>query len=85
MKDTDPYSRILGLAEPWFVEAVELNTVEGRVFIRVEHDTGVHWTCPTCGRKLVCRDHAEPRVWRHLDTCQFKTFLRARIPRVDCP
>ena len=32
-----------------------------------------------------CRDHAEPRVWRHLDTCQFKTFLHARIPRVDCP
>ncbi len=31
MKDTDLYSRILGLAEPWFVEAVELNTVEGRV------------------------------------------------------
>lgn len=21
----------------------------------------------------------------HLDTCQFKTFLHARIPRVDCP
>ena len=85
MKDTELYSRILGLTEPWFVEAVELTTADGRVDIHVEHGTGVRWTCPTCGRELACRDHAEPRVWRHLDTCQFKTFLHARIPRVDCP
>ena len=85
MKDTDLYFRILGLTEPWFVEAVELDTAEGRVDIRVEHGPGVRWFCPTCGRELACRDHAEPRVWRHLDTCQFKTFLHARIPRVDCP
>ncbi len=31
MKDTDLFSRIFGLAEPRFVEAVELDTVEGRV------------------------------------------------------
>jgi len=85
MKDTELYSRILGLTEPWFVEGVELATADGRVDIYVEHGTGVRWTCPTCGRELACRAHAEPRVWRHLDTCQFKTFLHARIPRVDCP
>lgn len=34
MKKTDLYLRILGLAEPWFVEAVELDTVESRVDIR---------------------------------------------------
>jgi hypothetical protein len=32
-----PVSRILGLSEPWLVEAIELNTGEGRVDIRVEH------------------------------------------------
>ena len=40
MKDTDLYFRILGLTEPWFVEAVELDTAEGRVDIRVEHGPG---------------------------------------------
>jgi transposase len=85
MKDTDLYSWILGLAAPWFVDAVKPNTVEGRVDIHVEHSSGVRWACPVCGRELSCRDLAEPRVWRHLDTCQFKTFLHARIPRVDCP
>jgi transposase len=24
-------------------------------------------------------------VWRHLDTCQYQTFLHARVPRVACP
>ena len=81
MKDTDLYSRILGLIDPWFVADVELDTTGGRVDVHVDHAAGVRWRCPTCGRELACRDHAEPRVWRHLDTCQFKTFLHARIPR----
>ncbi len=28
---------------------------------------------------------SEERIGRHLDTCQFQTFIHARIPRVDCP
>ncbi len=31
MKDTDLYSRILGLSDPWFVADVELDTAGGRV------------------------------------------------------
>jgi transposase len=30
-------------------------------------------------------DHAEERAWRHLDSCQFQTYLHARPPRVQCP
>ena len=85
MKDTDLYSRILGLSAPWFVADVKLDTTVGQVDVHVDHATGVRWRCPTCGRELACRDHAEPRIWRHLDTCQFKTFLHARVPRVECP
>ncbi len=29
-------------------------------------------------------DHAPERTWRHLDTMQFETILKARIPRVNC-
>lgn len=29
-------------------------------------------------------DHTPERTWRHLDSCQFITFLHARPPRVDC-
>ncbi len=29
-------------------------------------------------------DHREERTWRHLDSCQFKTYLVASVPRVKC-
>lgn len=85
MRDVDLYGQILGIKSPWFVDKVNLQTSEGRVDIWLEHKSKVLWTCPECGRELTCRDHAEERIWRHLDTCQFKTFIHARIPRVDCP
>lgn len=85
MRDTELYRQILGLEKPWYVSRVELNVGGQRVDIYLEHDFGVHWECPQCGQTFTCRDHAEERVWRHMDTCQFSTYLHARIPRVDCP
>ncbi len=85
MKDVDFFARIPGLEAPWSVENVVLNTNESRVDIRLQHESHVAWACPECGLSLPCRDHSEERTWRHLDTCQFKTFLHARIPWVDCP
>jgi len=38
-----------------------------------------------CGKPLPLYDHTEERVWRHLDSCQFMTYLHARPPRVECP
>ena len=85
MRDTDLYGQILGIKSPWFVDNVELKIAEGQVDIHLAHQPGVLWACPECGKELTCRDHAEERTWRHLDTCQLKTFLHARIPRVACP
>jgi transposase len=85
MRDTQLYQQILGLAEPWFVDRVELKTDEGRVDIFVEHRTDARWTCPVCGKQAGLYDHTDERVWRHLDSCQFKTYLHARVPRTGCP
>ena len=85
MRDTELYQRVLGLSGPWFVDRVELKVPEKRVEIWVDHPPGHVWPCPQCQKSLSCRDHAEERVWRHLDTCQFQTHLHGRIPRVDCP
>ncbi|MGH7209128.1 MAG: ISL3 family transposase [Nitrospiraceae bacterium] len=88
MRDTQLYQRVLGLEEPWSVSRVELKLAEKRVDVWVDHRPGVKWMCPHCGEEsddLWCRDHAGERAWRHLDTCQFQTYLHARIPRVDCP
>src|SRR5262249_20466106 len=46
-------------------------------------------TRPFTGRvpsvALAVYDHGEERVWRHLDSCQFQTYLHARPPRGQCP
>lgn len=85
MRDTQLYQQVLGLTAPWSVDRVELNIDDGRVDIWVEHEPAHRWACPACEQLLNCRDHAEERVWRHLDTCQLKTYLHARVPRVACP
>ena len=84
MQDTKLFETILGLARPWHVARVELNTTSQRVDVWVEHDD-TRWPCPECAATLACWDHVEERTWRHLDTCQFETHLHARIPRVQCP
>lgn len=56
----------------------------GRVGVHVDM-LPVRWCCPTFSRELACLDHAELQLWSHLDTCQLKTFLHARGPRVECP
>lgn len=85
MRDVELYQQILGLSAPWSVSDVQLDVAGGEVDVFVSHREDVRWSCPECGRQLACYDHAPERKWRHLDTCQFKTVLHARIPRVECP
>ncbi|GFP30684.1 ISL3 family transposase [Candidatus Hakubella thermalkaliphila] len=84
MRDTELYRYLLGVEEPWTVSRVDLDVRGQRVDIWINHKEGVRWPCPQCSSELGLYDHAEERVWRHLDSCQFLTYLHARIPRVDC-
>ena len=56
----------------------------GEVTVHVGHNTGGRLTCSHCGTPCPGYDHRS-RTWRHLDTCQFKTLIVARVPRVTCP
>lgn len=85
MHDTELYRHILGLDTPWSVSRVELDLEQGEVRVYVDHPRGTKFCCPDCQQELPCYDHAEERRWRHLDSCQFKTILVARPPRVQCP
>ena len=78
------YAVLLGLREPWTVEDVEMKLAEGEVHVRVALPQGERWVCPECLARAPIHDHQE-RTWRHLDTCQFKTFVHARVPRLNCP
>lgn len=85
MESRDLYRHLLGLGEPWTVEQVELDMAKMHVEVYAGHAPGARFACPECGRELAMYDHAAERVWRHLDSCQFLTFLHARAPRVSCP
>jgi len=85
MQDTTLYENLLGIKSPWSVRTVDMNIKEQRVDIWAVHTEDFAWECPECGEVRPLYDHAEERIWRHLDSCQFKTFLHARIPRIECP
>jgi len=85
MQDKKLYEYLLGIASPWAVNRIELDVKSQKVNVWTEHQNGVKWLCPKCKKPLAIYDHAEERVWRHLDSCSFQTYLYARIPRVKCP
>lgn len=85
MQDTKLFETILGIQTPWTISRVALDTNGERVDLWAAHADETRWACPECQEPLPCYDHAEERVWRHLDTCQYQTFLHARVPRVTCP
>jgi transposase len=84
VKDTELYQHLLGLQSPWHVERVELDTKAQRVVVFAAHRKDASFACPDCGTPSPLHDHDEERSWRHLDSCQFETHLRARVPRVRC-
>jgi transposase len=84
MSDTELYRHLLGLESPGEVSRVELSAEGGRIDVWVDHPKRTRFACPVCEVDLSVYDHAEEREWRHLDSCQFLTYLHAKPPRIDC-
>lgn len=85
MKDLNTHYRLLlGLDESWEVQNVDLDLDASRVVIDLLHGGG-ELCCPECQRSCSKFDDAPLREWRHLDTMQFATIVKARVPRSQCP
>lgn len=82
MQDTNLYEVVLGLDAPWEVVGVCLKAAEETVEVEVSNTERL-LPCPVCGKSSPRYD-TRTRRWRHLDTCQFQTVLRAEVPRVKC-
>lgn len=79
------YALLLGIGSPWEVKTVDLKLAEKKVEIELGWQWGSAAQCPECGCECSLHDRAPERTWRHLDTMQFVTLIRARTPRAECP
>lgn len=87
MRDTlkQHYTKILGLDDSWRILHVDLDIQKIHLTIEIESPRGTKLPCPICGRLCSKEDSSGTRSWRHLDTMQFETILKCKIPRVRCP
>lgn len=76
MEDTNEFfAGVLGVLSPWSVSHVERDEEAGKVVVEVVFDRS---------KAEDVEGHLHgyvDRIWRHLDTCQYQTFIRARVPR----
>ncbi len=89
MRDIDLYQLLLGLTPPWRVASVDVAhpvppSHLGEITVRVEYPASETLHCPECEAIAPGYD-SRPRRWRHLNTMQWKTFIQADVPRVNCP
>jgi transposase len=77
------YYHLLGLQEPWKVSSVKLDIENQKVDVWVEYYASLA-PCPECSSLCPIYDHVTERSWRHLDSCGFKTYIHAKIPRSKC-
>jgi len=77
------YRDLLGLDVAWRVDEVDLDLDGMQVVIELSHAGGT-LVCPECGQTCSQADRAPLRTWRHLDTMQFTTIIRAATPRCRC-
>lgn len=81
MEIEDFYAQSLQIDDPWRVKEVRFLPEERHVEVHVECKGGVTWADPETAQPATIHGWRERR-WRHLDTCQFQTWIIAKVPRL---
>jgi transposase len=77
------YYYLIGLIEPWTIDDVQFQVKSQQVDIWVSYKSN-SCQCGECEESSPIYDHVNERSWRHLDSCGYKTFVYAKIPRIKC-
>ena len=67
---------------PWSVKKVDLSLADQRVVVQVVLKKAQMWAEPTDATKRAHINGWSERQWRHLDTCQFETLIKARVAQL---
>jgi len=75
------FTKLLQLEDGWIVKSIDTDFSNKEIYIQIaclldqieDEQTGE-----------ICKvyDHAPVRSWRHLDTMQYKTFIKCQLPRI---
>lgn len=85
MEITRFYEQLLDIKLPWQIIGAKIASSDKSVHISLSHDKGEKFCCKHCNQLCPVYDHNKERTWRHLDTCDYYTYLHASLPRVKCP
>ncbi|MBB1625962.1 MULTISPECIES: ISL3 family transposase [Achromobacter] len=84
MNDSNLYAKILGLRKPWRVLTITVSEALKTITVFIGPEPGSRLRCPHC--RQICPGYdSRARRWRHLDTCEYQTWIEADVPRVQCP
>jgi len=75
------FDLLLNLNDCWKVEQVDADYLKEGITIKIKY-IGKTAECPETFEDCEVYDHAPERVWRHLDTMQYKTHISCGLPRV---
>jgi len=91
MADEELMTQALGLQSPWKVvkSGLEPNpkTDKLEMHLYIGWDAGAKFPCPEDGCEepaCSCYDSLPERTWRHLNMFQYKCFIHAKTPRINC-
>ena len=81
MSPEELYKIILEIDENWSVSSIEVDESKEEVSVQIGYNKAKARD-PISGEECSLYDHREERVWRHLDTMQYKTYIKSNVPRV---
>ena len=75
------FTKLLQLEQGWIVKSVETDLSEQEICIEISCILD-HFLDDETGEICKFYDRAPVRSWRHLDTMQYKTFIKCQLPRI---
>ena len=69
---------LLPTGSDWKITNVKIDNSNECIYVDVKYDRD---TVVVAGKEFPIFDFRHERTWRHLDLWQYKTYVRARIPR----
>ena len=84
----DPFTIALGITDPWKMTNTELRPSDNdpnrlELHIDIDFEPGIRFACPCCNELCAVHDTTE-RTWRHMNFFQYRCYIHARVPRIEC-